>query len=269
MQERGTYKGQTALITGASAGIGRELAMLFASHGFDLIVTARRQDQLQALADDASRAHGVGVTVIPLDLTAADAPQRLYEDVCGRGLSVDVLVNDAGVALSGGFVDQDPDHVMRMLLLNVVALTLLSRLFIPAMVERRHGRVLNVASVAGFQPIPSLAVYAATKAYILSLTESLSEELRDTGVTATALCPGLTHTDMYDTITEENETLEAFPELMIMDAKEVAREGFDSCMRGTVIDVPGLINQAIVNWSRFQPRWVVRMVGGFLGRRAI
>jgi len=257
----------TALVTGASAGIGRELAGIFAAGGYDLVLVARSEDKLTEVAEDVRRDHGRRATVLARDLLQPGAAAELLAATLAAGVEVDVLVNDAGVLELGAFVETPLDALERMVELNVRALTSLTRLFVPGMIARGGGRILNVASSASFQPIPSLAVYAATKAFVLSLTEALSEELRGTGVTVTALCPGLTATHMTDYAKETNPMASVFPDFLMADATEVARRGYEACMAGHVIEVPGLANRVLTDWSRLQPRWVVRTLGGLIGRR--
>ena len=181
-----------------------------------------------------------------------------------QGLRVDILVNNAGVLISGAFKAQETRRVLELVQLNVAALTALTSLFLPPMLERRDGRILNVASVASFQPVPMLGVYAATKAYVLSLTESLSEELRGSGVTITALCPGMTDTSMVRG-SDMGSRFE-IPPMMLSSPEEVARAGYRALMAGRTIEVPGFANQMATNWVQTQPRWLVRALGGMMGR---
>ncbi len=212
-----------------------------------------------------------GVKAIPIaaDLAQADAAQTLAATLRRRRIAIDMLVNSAGVLEQGGFVKMAPRRVQPMLDLNVAGLTAMLSAFVPAMVERGRGRVLNVASIAGFQPVPSLAVYAATKAYVLSLTESLAEELRGTGVTATALCPGITATRMLSAAVETNARLARLPAFVIGDVEAVAAEGYRACMRGDVICVPGAVNAAATLAGRAVPKWLVRRLAGAIGRSAM
>lgn len=249
-----------ALITGASAGIGEELARIFASRGYDLILAARREDRLQALATELP---GCTVHCIGVDLAKSKGPARLIERVRELDLKVDVLVNNAGVISTEPMLEENADWLTNLVNLNVRALTELTHYFGRRMAERGYGRILNVASVASFQPVPGMAIYAASKAFVLSLTESLSEELRGTGVTITALCPGPTKTEMADAFADMEGA-----DWFLADARRVAQEGFDALKAGQVIRVPGLANQALVNWTNYQPRWLVRALGGFASRSA-
>lgn len=192
------FRGQTALITGASSGIGAEFARRLAARGADVVLVARRTERLEELAATLSSTYGVTATSISADLAAQGAAQRLVEEMTERGLVVDVLVNNAGFATHGPFVADDLARVHDEMALNVVAVVELSRLLVPGMVERRRGAVVNVASTAAFQPVPTMAVYGATKAFVLSFTEALWGELEGTGVRALALCPGATETEFFD-----------------------------------------------------------------------
>jgi len=247
---------QTTLVTGASGGIGLEIARVFAEKGFDLIVVARRRAELERFAEECRRKGDADVTVVPTDLLAPDAPARLFRDLAGR--RVDVLVNDAGLLEKGRFSDLDPERIERLLRLNVLVLSALTRLVLPGMIDRGQGRILNVASTSAFQPVPALGLYAASKAFVLSFSESLSEELKGTGVTVTALCPGFTKTDMLDGA--------GVPGFLAADARAVAREGVEACIAGRAIVVPGLSNRIGASLVQFYPRWLVRTVGGFVGR---
>jgi short-subunit dehydrogenase len=240
-----------ALVTGASAGIGKELARRFARGGHDLVLTARRADELRALADEL-RAAGVDAHVFPADLSDPAAPRRLFDEVAAAGLTVDVLVNNAGFGVYGRFVDADPDRLLAMVRVNVLALTELTRLFIPGMVARGQGRVLNVASTAAFQPGPLMAGYYATKAYVLSLSEALAHELRGTGVTVTCLCPGPTRTEFASAAVMHGSRL--FDSPNVMDVAPVADAGYRAAMRGQRVVIPGRLNRLGAFATRFVPR---------------
>ena len=255
-------RGRTVLVTGASSGIGLELARIYADHGDGLVLCARRRQNLDQLAAEIRQAHaGLDVLVLPADLLDPAAPARIESALAERGATIDVLVNNAGVTNVGRFVDGDAERLANLVQLNIASLTALTRRFLPGMVERGYGRILNVASLAGFQPVPSMALYAASKAFVLSLTEALSEELRGTGVTVTALCPGLTDTEMVQGSVDQSQ-LDQLPSFMLMDAKTVAKAGFRASETGKVVEVPGVVNEWTANWMRLQPRWMVRMMGG-------
>ncbi len=256
-----------ALITGASSGIGEALAGCFAAAGHDLVLVARRVDLLEALAQRLRQTHSVAVQVLAADLAVPGAAAGLATRLRRKRLVVDVLVNSAGVLAQGDFSAMPAGRQAAMVDLNVEGLTAMLAAFAPAMLLRGHGRVLNVASIAAFQPVPTLAVYAATKAYVLSLTESLAEEWQGSGVTITALCPGITATPMLRQAAEANTALAALPAVLVGDVAAVAAEGFAACMRGDVIAVPGLVNRAATAGGRLLPRWLLRRVSGLVSRR--
>jgi len=269
MPRKSDHSGRTALITGASFGIGEELARCFAKGGFDLVLVARSADKLAALAAALEGTHGVAVRVQPADLSKPGAAQALAAALKRQRVTVDVLVNNAGVLEQGAFCDIAPQRHQELIDLNVSGLTAMLALFLPGMRERGWGRVLNVASIAAFQPVPTLAIYAATKAYVLSLTESLSEELKGTGVSITALCPGFTATQLLSRAAAANDKLGKLPAFMIGDAAEVAAEGYRACLRGEVIKVPGVLNLATTLASRATPKWLMRGLSGAVVRRSL
>ena len=248
------------LVTGASAGIGRELARAFASKGRDLVLVARSHETTTGLARELIGTSGVNVKTIPADLSVAGAAEAIFEGLSRRGLSVDILVNNAGVLFEGDFSSIPLEDHLRLLQINVVALTALTRLFLPSMLQRRAGRILNVASTSAFMPVPRLAAYAAAKAYVLSLTELLSEELRGSGVTATALCPGFTDTSMM----RGSRLGKSVPSVMVMSPAAVAEQGCAACLAGETICIPGLANKLIASGTPLLPRALVRGVGGMM-----
>jgi hypothetical protein len=260
-----TGAGQTALISGASSGIGAELARCFAEGGFDLVLVARRADTLRRLAAELAQEFGIRARAEPMDLSRRGSAQNLSHKLRGEHRVVDVLVNCAGVLEHGLFVEMSAQRHQSMIDLNLSATTAMLAAFVPAMVQRGHGRVLNVASIAAFQPVPSLATYAATKAFVLSLTESLAEELKGTGVSATALCPGITATPMMAGAERRSPGLKV-PGFLVGDPRQVAAEGYDACMKGDVVRVPGAVNLAATVAVRATPRWLLRQVSGLIGR---
>jgi len=263
------HRVETALITGASSGIGEALAKCFARDGHRVVLVARNTVKLNALASSLAAEHGAKVWVEPADLARPGAPQALATALKRKRIDIDVLVNSAGVLDQGGFASTPPRRHQELIDLNVAGLTGMLAQFLPPMCERGHGRVLNVASIAAFQPLPNLATYAATKAYVLSLSESLAEELKDCGVTVTVLCPGITATNMLSSATEANSRLAKLPGFLIGDADAVAAEGYRACMEGEVIRIPGVVNQAVTLASRATPKWLLRRIAGALTRRAV
>jgi short-subunit dehydrogenase len=259
-------RGLTALVTGASSGIGEALAQRFARAGFNLVLVARSAGKLKQQARTLAAAHGIRAWVAPTDLSQADAARQLATRMTRARRPIDVLVNCAGVLTHGSFIDMQTSRHRELIDLNVSGLTDMLACFVPGMVERGAGRVLNVASIAAFQPVPMLATYAATKAYVLSLTESLAEELRGTGVSVTALCPGITATPMLSQAEQASPALGGLPAFVIGGVDAVADEGFAACMAGEVICVPGALNKATVAAGRATPKWLLRRVSGALAR---
>jgi len=260
---------ETALITGASSGIGEALARVFAAHGHDMILVARSADKLEQLADELAARHDVIVSVRPMDLSEPGGAESLAKILRREGQYVDILVNNAGVLEHGLFVDMSPADHQRMVQLNVAGLTDILAHFVPDMVDRESGRIMNVASIGAFLPVPSLATYAATKAYVLSLSEALGEELRDHGVTVTALCPGITETHMVTDKASLLESLRHVRSIVVGDAETVALEGYKACMKGAPIVVPGKFNLTSTLTSRAMPKWLVRRLSGLMGRSTL
>jgi uncharacterized protein len=262
MSGSGRVSTGTALITGASSGIGRELARVFASEGHDLVLTARNAKALAELGKTLGAEYGVRVHAIARDLARPKAPEELFAHTRKKRLAVEILVNNAGVLWRGDFAGIALARQLELTQLNVVVPTALTRLFVEPMLKRGRGRILNVASIAGFQPLPGLGTYAASKAYLLHFTEALSEELAGTGVTATALCPGFTETGMLEPALAAGR----LPGFAVSSAADVARDGYRACMAGTPVHVSGFVNQLATELVRYQPRWFVRALGGFMAR---
>ncbi|HEY5094447.1 MAG TPA: SDR family oxidoreductase [Candidatus Eremiobacteraceae bacterium] len=251
---------ECALVTGASGGIGLEVARALAAKGYDLILTARSKDALDTLAADLSGRHGIAARVICTDLAKAGAAASLYDEVTSSGAHVDILVNNAGFATFGPFSHTDLATEHDELEVNVVALTELTKLFLAGMLKARKGRILNVASTASFQPGPLMAVYHASKAYVLHFSEAIAEELRGTGVTVTAVCPGPTPTGFQKRAQIEDSEILAPG---IMSPATVARIAVDAMLRGKTLVIPGFLNAALA-WSvRFGSR---RFVAGCVRR---
>ncbi len=268
-----TTNNPTALVTGASSGIGEALARRYAQAGHNVVLVARSADKLQALAETLRATLNVQAHVLAADLSGPGAAAKLAATVQRKKLSIDVLVNCAGVLHQGPFAGMKATTHQQMIDLNISGLTAMIAAFLPAMQERaaqgHRVRILNVASIAAFQPIPMLATYAATKAYVLSLGESLAEELRGTGITVTTLCPGITATAMLSGAAGANSKISQIPGFMVGSVDSVVRQAFDACQRGDAVCVPGTFNQVFTLGSRSTPKWLVRKLGGLVGRNAM
>lgn len=255
-----TGEQKTALVTGASGGIGLELAKLFARDGYNLVLVARGEDKLRRIADTFRQKAGVDVTVIARDLADPSSPGEIFNEVEAAGISVDALVNSAGYSIFGDFVQLDLQRQIDLIEVNVMALTRLTRLFLPGMVERGQGKILNLGSTASFQPGPYMAVYYASKSYVLLFSEAIAYELRDTGVTVTCLCPGPTRSGFQDRAgMHESRLMKG----SFMDPRRVAREGYDGLLKGRGVVVPGVINWLGVEAVRFGPRRLIAALSGW------
>lgn len=254
---------KTAVVTGASSGIGMELARLFAADGYDLIVTARRTESLQRLADELGRSHGTTVHIIPMDIAQPYAARALWQAISDITSCIDVLVNNAGIGDAGDFAKEKPEIIERMIHLNISTLTALTRYVLPGMLERKCGKILNVASLAGFQPGgPGMSVYYASKSYVLSFSRGIRRELRGSGVSVTALCPGATRTEFEQTARAEGTLL--FHWARPMDARVVAHKGYRGLQRGCAVVVPGLLNKFLAFSPGFSPSFVALEINRFL-----
>jgi short-subunit dehydrogenase len=253
-----------ALITGASAGLGEQFAQLFADDGHDVLLVARRADRLEALAAQLKTAHDVTAHVIAADLGDPAAPQRIFDETAKRGLQVDFLVNNAGFGSNGAFLDQDLAREAEMIDVNCTALVKLSHLFGRPMRDRRSGRILNIASTAGFQAGPYMATYYATKAFVISFSEALADELRGSGVTVTCHCPGATHTEFA--AKAGNDKARLFKRPGIAGAREVAEHAYRAMMKGETLAIHGLLNRLAAHGTRLSPRKVSRSIASALNR---
>jgi short-subunit dehydrogenase len=248
---------KTALITGASSGIGLELAHLFARDGYRLVLVARNRSILRQLGDDLQSRYSITVRIEPKDLAHPATPPELYQELQESGIVLDVLVNNAGFGGAGDFLSTGWNHEAEMMQVNMVALTHLTKLFLPQ-IRAREGMIMNVASTAAFQPGPFMAVYYASKAYVLSFTEALAEELRGTGVKVSCLCPGPVKTNFQKRAYLEGTAMINSP--LIVDVQEVARVGYEGLKQGKRIVIPGWKNRAGVELLRISPREMVTKV---------
>lgn len=255
---------KTALVTGASAGLGKELAGLFAKDGHDLVLVARSETKLRTLAGDLGRAHGITAHVVTADLGEARAAAHVFEETKKLGVAVDFLANNAGFGSNGAFLDLDLAREKEMIAVNCTSLLELTHRYAAPMRERGFGRVLNIASTAGFQPGPFMATYYATKAFVVSFSEALAHELQGSGVTVTCHCPGATATDFASTA--GNDKTKLFQRSGVADAKHVALHAYRAMMKGEIISVHGVMNW--IGWQglRFTPRSVVRSIAAGLNK---
>lgn len=252
------FKGKTALITGASGGIGEEFARQLAARGMNLVLVARSADKLRALGQGLSAQHRIGVKVLPADLSVAGAAERLLQACRSEGVGVDLLVNNAGSGTYGLFEDIPAPRDHQLIQLNVAAVSDMAHAFIPPMLERGAGAVINVASTAGFQPSPHFAVYGASKAFVLSLSESLWALYRKRGIRVMALCPGPVATGFFEA-TQSNIADARFFQ-RTMTAQQVVREGLEAFSRGRCTYIPGWMNWLLAFSARTSPRWLVALV---------
>jgi hypothetical protein len=249
--------GKTALITGASGGIGYELARIHAEKGGNLVLVARSIDKLDELKKELEEKYGVVVHTMKKDLSLHGSAYDVYNRVNDLNIEIDYLINNAGYGDYRLFAESDWPKQEKMINLNITTLTHLTRLFLPQMVARKSGRILNVASVASFVPGPTMSVYFATKAYVLSFSEALAEELRGTGITVTALCPGPTESNFHFVARDGRKGRDR----NMPTAREVSEYGYRSMLRGKVVAVPGFLNAMVPVLLKFMPRWfIVRVI---------
>jgi len=252
---------RTVLITGASAGIGDAFAEVFALEGFNVVLTARREDRLRAVAARLQERFGVQVHVVPADLSAPGAAATLWREVEARGLVIDALVNNAGYGIPGAFIASDWPRHAALVQVMIVSLAELTHLALPGMIARGYGRIINIASLAGLVPAPAgHTLYAASKAFVIKFSESLGAEVRASGVHVTALCPGFTRSEFHD-ITGTRAKVAQLPPWMWMDAAAVARHGFDAVSAGIPVYVTGRINRVIALFARILPQRLLVAAG--------
>lgn len=254
MDTANTQQGRYALITGGSAGIGYELAKCFAEDGYNLVLVARTEEDLRKSATELQQNYQVAVTTIAKDLFQPNAAFELYEEVKAKGIEIDVLVNDAGQGQFGLFVEQDIHRLLDIMQLNVTSLTILTHLYLKDMVAKNKGKILQLASIASELPGPYQAVYHATKAYVLHLTEGLISEVKDTDVTLTSLQPGATDTDFFNKAEMQDSKI---LDTKLSDPAKVARDGYQALMKGDDKIVSGLKNKVMVGASNIMPDTMV------------
>lgn len=256
---------KTALITGASNGLGYDLASVFAENGYNVVLVARNKDKLLDLANQARQMFGVSAHVIPKDLSQPGAPSEIFKELQSKKINVDVLVNNAGFGLLGQFGYSDPAEQINMLDLNVMAPVRLTTLFLPAMLEKKSGRILNIASTAGFQPGPFMSGYYASKAFLVNFTAGLAEEVRDRGVTVSVLCPGPMATGFRARAGIKQPTL--FATLADIDSRITARSGFEGLMAGKGIIIPGFFNKLGMLAGRIMPMTLMARILGSIQKQ--
>ena len=248
---------KTALITGASFGIGHDLAAIFAREGYNLVLVARTADKMRQLASELEKAHGTRSLILASDLAAPGAAAYIHDQTTRADIAVDVLVNNAGFGQFGLFAENDLEECLQQIQLNITTLTHLTRLYLPEMLERKSGRILNVASTAAFQAGPLMAVYYATKAYVLHFSEAIANEVQGTGVTVTCLCPGATATEFHKRANMTNINLLKFG---AMDSHTVAEDGYRALIAGKPLVISGFKNWLVAQSVRFSPRKLVTAV---------
>ncbi len=252
---------KTALITGASSGIGWELAKLFAKDGYNLVLVARRKPQLEKLASELCEKYSITATVIEKDLSSPASPNEIFDELKKKSIHIDILVNNAGTQVYGEFHKTDLEEELQLLQVNLVSLTQLTKLAVTEMLKKRNGKILNLGSTGSFAPAPLNAIYCATKAYVLNFSEGIAKDLEGTGVTVTTLCPGATRTEFAKKARIENVRLF---KSMVMDAESVAKIGYCALMNGKRFVVAGLYNKLMVFSLRFTPRWLILKLGQML-----
>ncbi|MBU3004073.1 SDR family NAD(P)-dependent oxidoreductase [Paraglaciecola arctica] len=253
----------TALITGASEGIGRSFAEIYAKNGHDLVLVARNQAKLEEFAQQLQSQYLINVEVFAADLIPIDAAQKLFSAITLKGINVDILVNNAGMMQVEKLSLSDTQQLNNLLQLNIQSLVNMTQQFVKPMLARGQGKIVNIGSIASFMPTPNFAAYGASKAFVLSFTEGIAEELRGTGVTVTCVCPGMTETKMLS----HADGLEKFiPKFLKADPMELAAQAYKASMKGDVIFLDKIANKLLVQWATHYPKWLVRGVNGLFAR---
>ena len=254
---------KTVLITGASQGIGLSFANEFAKNGHNLVLVARSEEKLTNIANDLNTKYGITATPIPFDLIKEDAPLQLFTLLAEKQIAIDILVNNAGMMQVEKLYEADIDIMNSLMQLNVNSLVNMTRLFVSPMLSRGQGKIINVASIASFIPTPNFSVYGASKAFVLSFSESIAEEMKEKGVSVTCVCPGFTQTDM---LSHAEGTEKYIPNFMKANPTNLAAEAYKAAMDNNVIFVDKMANKMLVQWAKHYPRWIVRGVTGFFSR---
>jgi hypothetical protein len=256
-------KYKTVMVTGASEGIGRSFAETFAKNGHDLVLVARNAEKLQELAVELKVKYAIEAHVFAADLIPVGAAKSLFDELASQEIQIDVLVNNAGMMQVEKLHECDIDGLNRLIQLNIQSLVNMTYQFVGPMISRGRGKILNVGSIASFMPTPNFAAYGASKAFVLSFSEGIAEELRGTGVTVTCVCPGMTETKMLS----HAEGLEKYiPNFLKADPNVLAAEAYKACMKGDVVFLDKIANKLLVQWATHYPRWFVRGVNGLFGR---
>lgn len=243
---------KTALITGATKGIGYELTKLFARDSYNLVLVARNKDRLKEMQEDFSKKHNINVTIIAKDLSVPNAALDIFRETVRKQIIIDVLVNNAGIGNFEIFNNADLSKISQIMQINIVSLTELTKFYLKGMVYRKEGKILNVSSMAAFQPGPYMAVYYASKAYVQSFSEAIASELKGTGVTVTALCPGPTRSGFQYEVGSEGSNL---AKLNLLSSSEyVAKYGYRALHEGKRVAIPGFVNSSLINTAKFIPR---------------
>lgn len=256
-------KYKTVMITGASEGIGRSFAETYAKQGHDVVLVARNAEKLAELASSLKAKYAVDAHVFAADLIPVGAAQALFEAVTKQGIHIDILVNNAGMMQVEKLHQCDIDGLNRLIQLNIQSLVNMTYHFSKPMITRKYGKIVNVGSIASFMPTPNFAAYGASKAFVLSFSEGIAEELRATGVTVTCVCPGMTKTKMLD----HAEGFEKYiPNFLKADPSELTAQAYKASMKGDVVFLDKLANKVLVQWATHYPRWVVRGINGMFAR---
>lgn len=255
---------KTALITGATTGIGLELAKLFAKNKFNLVIVSRNASRLKDVSESLSNEYKVTVKSISKDLSKNNAAREIYEEITNEKLKIDMLVNNAGFGVHGAFSDTDLNEDIEMIQLNITSLVVLTKLFLNDMKKNNSGKIMNVASTAAFQPGPFMAIYYATKSFVLSFSEALGEELSETNITISAFCPGPTKTEFQDRAGINKIKLVSRNLFPMMSAGDAAKIGFEGMMKGNRIVIPGFMNNMLPVTLRFVPRSIVSKISKYI-----